>query len=139
MISKFEINDSNFRNIFATLNFNGLRTAIDPETHYRYYDIISNLSFNFDGSLSDKINGTDSEYNKTEKAIKFGETGSGTSEVTLYRSVIEETSYDYYYYRFGLNNNTDEQLILSKYLIKQNGMASIPMYNKRAKRHMIGS
>ena len=38
LISKFEINDSNFRNIFATLNFNGLRTAIDPETHYRYYD-----------------------------------------------------------------------------------------------------
>ena len=38
LISRYEIDDNEYRNIFATLNFNGLRTIFNKETKNREYE-----------------------------------------------------------------------------------------------------
>ena len=126
-ISKNEINDSNFRNIFATLNFNGLRTKRDSDTNYRRYDFVSNISFNFDGTLSDKINEDNASYMETPEAVTFE--GKKTGE-KLYHSSIEETNPDYYYFRLGVTSNNDlDQTLRSKYLKQDGSQVSMPIYN----------
>ena len=126
-ISRNEINDSNFRNIFATLNFNGLRTKQDEETNYRRYDFVSNISFNFDGALSENINGNNASYMNTPNAERFDKK---PTDEKLYQSSVEETNPDYYCFRLGVVSDKDlDQTLRSKYLKKEGSQLSIPMYN----------
>lgn len=129
-ISKNEINDSNFRNIFASLNFNGLRTKKDSETNYRRYDFISNISFNFDGALATKINSANTSYNATPDAERFDNVPSGEK---LYHTSIEELNPDYYCFRLGITEDVNasdfDQKLRSKYLKQDGSLVSLPMYN----------
>jgi len=126
-ISKDEISDSNFRNIFATLNFNGLRTKRNSETNYRQYDLVSNMSFNFDGALTDIINNNNGSYSTPSEIEKFD--SNSHDRETVYRYAIEESSRDYYCFRLGLMDTNDDALIRSKYLNNEGIQISMPMYN----------
>ena len=98
-ISKFEITDSNFRREFATLNYNGLKTKIDPETQYRKYDLKYIHPTNFNGELSKKIN----RYSKPYMDQVYEDASIKNDGTTIaYKRVIEEPSNDYYYFRMGL-------------------------------------
>jgi hypothetical protein len=97
LISKREITDSPYRNIFATLNFNELKTIANKETLQRENNFISNFSFNFDGVLSDKVSNTDYTSERQLEPID----PSNTNESSAYGSSFEDTDIDYYKFRFG--------------------------------------
>lgn len=118
LISKDEISDTSFRSEFATLNHNGLKTRINPITKRREYDFVSMIPVNFDGALSEKINGVN-EYNNL-----YGVQESSKSKA--YTRTIEHNSVDYYDFRLGLHNGDTPE---SKYMTINGGIAYLPMYN----------
>lgn len=97
LISKREITDSPYRNIFATLNFNELKTIANKETLQRENNFISNFSFNFDGVLSDKVSNNYYTSGRTLETID----PSNTNESVAYGSSFEDNDIDYYKFRFG--------------------------------------
>lgn len=97
LISKREITDSPYRNIFATLNFNELKTIANKETLQRENNFISNFSFNFDGVLSDEVSNTDYTSRRTLETID----PSNTNKSFAYGSSFEDNDIDYYKFRFG--------------------------------------
>ena len=119
LISKNEISDNNFRNIFATLNFNKLKTKIN-ENGLREYEFSSYQPTNFNGELSNRID--NSVYN----AIKpDNEVKNSKFNASAHTSTFEETSSDYYYYRFGLNGDEKHE---NKFLLKEEGKLYLPVY-----------
>lgn len=133
-ISKFEITDSNFRREFATLNYNGLKTKIDPDTQYRKYDLKYVHPTNFNGELSKKIAQDSKPYN----ADSNDDSSKKRDENTMaYKRVIEEPSNDYYYFRMGLadyESNSDEMKnakinkYMQVYYENNEKVVALPMY-----------
>lgn len=117
-IAKDEISDNNYRNIFATLNHNHLKTKKN-EYGLREYNFTPLLPINLNGEFKDKINNTN--YN-TKKADD--PSGAVTPSPIAYTRTIEENSGDYTAFRFG---NRDIKLS-NKFLIKENGRYYLPSY-----------
>lgn len=125
LISKYDINDSNFRRIFATLNHNGLKTKRNEETRFLEYDFEYMHPTNFSGELKNKIGMDDKSYRWEGYDDSTKEKDSLTK---AYRRVMETNSSDYYYFRLGLHNNANDTDKKSKYLINNGNTVSLPMY-----------
>ena len=119
-ISRDEISDNNFRNIFATLNYNKLKTKL-TETGNREYEFIPLQPFNFNGDLNNKLNKGKYNIFKWDNNNEF----SRSNNASAYTRTIEECSKDYYYYRFGVNADSKFE---DKYLLKENGYLYLPIY-----------
>lgn len=117
LITRPEITDSDFRRVFATMNYNGLKTKKDEKTLYRKYDLKYIHPTNFDGPLygrlywRDSRNGKSCADNYINQYSDDSEKESAVhkkSSAKLYVRAIEESSNDYYYFRLGLG--PDEEM-----------------------------
>ena len=117
LISKDEISDTNFRNVFATMNHNHLATEIDKSNGYRRYKMTAMYPTNFEGELESKIGGKDSAYYSV-----FNEMNERGEVEMHYRRALEENSRDYYLFRLGGTGR-------DKFLINQGGKVSLPVYD----------
>lgn len=72
LISKDEISDTNYRRLFATMNYNKLRTKINPENGYLTYDFKTVTPTNFGGELYSHII-IDNEPNFNRKIADYVE------------------------------------------------------------------
>lgn len=128
-ISKAEITDSNFRRVFATLNYNGLKTKIDDITQYPRYELKYLHPTGFIGELKNVINQQSAPYYMD---FTDDETGEKDSTTMAYRRVLEDRSLDYYYFRMGFADIEDksnfEQLKKNSYLVIDGNYAALPMY-----------
>ncbi len=121
IISRDEINDDGFRSEFATMNFNGLETTIDPVTRRRVYKFEILNPRNFDGTFKkvselrnsgyENLNGTYEEDNVTR----------------AYKRTVENDNVDYYDFRLGWHGGSDVDL-KKKYLISSGNEVSLPIY-----------
>ena len=121
-ISGDDIIGENFRTMFATMNHNRLiATKTNPTTGYKMYDFDFIKPTNFDGTFKSVTNSDKSKnlYNgkvgvpEEDKTIweKIGIDYNADSRpdhdqneyVNTQTRTIEDTSIDYYLYRFGLN------------------------------------
>lgn len=109
-ISGDEINDNGFRSIFATLNSNKLKVKKD-ERGNKKYNFISINPINYNGELKDSL---PNEYNK-----KIDD------KTNSYIRTIENTSKDYIFYRFNINDVKEHE---SKFLLKDSYGLSFPVY-----------
>lgn len=129
LISRYEITDSDFRKVFATLNSNGLRTKRDENTKYLKYDFRYLYPTNFDGGLNKRINSNNTDYNWNGYD---DEVQTVDSETIAYRKLAEQSSIDYYYFRFGLDNEMSEEELSkekrNKFLSFEKNSAFLPMY-----------
>jgi hypothetical protein len=122
LISKKEITNDIYRNIFATLNHNNLTTVEDINLQ-RKYDFISKLSYLFDGTLKGNVNNSsytnssivEPMYNDTEEA-----------EV-VYNNSFENFDIEYYRFRFGLDNINKKQREYC-FLVSKDNKKSFPLY-----------
>ena len=121
LISKGEISDNNFRNIFATLNYNRLRTKVN-EKGFKTYDFISVTPINFNGELQEKISAN--KYNTLE-TINDDESGFNR-DYDARRITIEENSEDYYYFRLGVTDRDSDTK--KKFLNRSGNNVSMPVY-----------
>ena len=121
LISKDEIVDNNFRNIFASLNYNNLKTKVN-EYGFREYNFIPLHLTNFRGDLKKYID-NNSLYNKFKWDNNNVPTKSNNADA--YTRTIEENSRDYYYFRFGVNEKSNYE---DKFLLKENGNLYLPVY-----------
>lgn len=119
LISKDEISDTNFRNIFATLNHNRLKTEINKENGLRKYKFIPLTPTNFNGELRANIS------NKAAYNTYLGDESKGEL-VDAFVRTYEDNSRDYYYYRLGIIDENEN--IKEKYLINNGGSVSMPVY-----------
>ena len=118
LISKDEINDSNFRQIFATLNSNSLKTKNDPTTQYLVYDFKYISPTNFGGELNGKIkNDVYNRYvadNVVEKSNEYKDDenlyiSSTESQKVLEKQIVRTGEFkdnEYLKFRFGISGNT---------------------------------
>ena len=113
-ISGESINDYGFKNEFATLNYNGLKTKLNKKTLLREYDFESINPVNFSGELRSQIKDNQ----------KYNERASDKE----YRRAIEENSHDYYRFRLGLPKEYTAMDAKKKYLISESGAVSLPVY-----------
>lgn len=122
LIAKEEISDSNYRNIFSTLNHNRLKTIVETENGFRKYDFISVTPINFRGELY-KFTGTGTPYNTNTLSI----TGHPDEEKFI---TYESNSSDYYDFRMGLRTDSekDPKVTRSKHLIENGNSVSMPVY-----------
>lgn len=122
LIAKEEISDSNYRNIFSTLNHNRLKTIVETENGFRKYDFISVTPINFRGELY-KFTGTGTPYNTNTLSI----TGHPDEERFI---TYESNSSDYYDFRMGLRTNSEknQKVTRSKHLIENKSSVSMPVY-----------
>lgn len=122
IISKDEISDNSFREEFATLNFNGLRTIKDPSTQRRVYDFEVLNPRNFDGAFKQIVTEyEDSGYEDLDGRLE--EDG----KTKAYKRTNENASRDYYDFRIGCHNCKDSEL-RAKYLINNGNSVALPMY-----------
>lgn len=122
LISKYEINDGNFRKMFATMNHNGLRTKRNPNTSYLEYDFVSILPNNFNGELAEYVENS-TNYNRKDTPIQ--EPGNASTN-DLFTSTIEKTSDDYYRFRLGIMSDDDDPR--NHYLQRGDNRVSMPVY-----------
>lgn len=124
LISKREITDSQYRNVFATLNSNALKTITNIEKQEKEYVFTSKLSFNFDGILSK--NTSNDDYRKARKLMPMFEDKIPQDENdVVYGTAFEFNDKDYYSYRFG-----EYREYRDAYLGKTNdGSVFLPVYN----------
>lgn len=120
VISRDEINDDGFRSEFATMNFNGLETMVDPVTRRRIYKFDIMNPRNFDGAFG-KISDNRTEYN--DLSGKYEE----DNKTKAYKRTVETNNVDYYDFRLGWHGGTDAEL-KQKYLISDGNSVSLPMY-----------
>ena len=119
-ISKDEISDGNFRNIFATLNYNHLKTKKN-EYGLREYDFIPLQPINLNGELKNKVNNTN--YNNSKADNPLNDT---LVNAMAYTRTIEENSRDYIYFRFGIDGKNSK--LQNKFLTKENSKFYLPSY-----------
>ena len=117
LISKDEISDTNFRNIFATMNHKHLATEVDTTSGYRRYKMVPMYPTNFEGELEKKLDNPNSAYYSV-----FNETNSIGETELHYRRALEENSRDYYLFRLG-------GIGKDRFLINQGGKVSLPVYD----------
>lgn len=143
LISKDEISDTNFRSMFATLNFNGLKTKYDEKTGYLRYDFSYIRPVNFNGELNSfvekSLSGERKYYFKDgvgDKDTKneFWTENDNTEVDNSIRRSIESSSDDYYRFRLGLNKDyidmcgSEANAIKLRYGIDNNNIVSMPIY-----------
>lgn len=126
LISKDELLEgASFREMFATMNINSLRTTIDENTGYRRYEFISAKPNNFSGELRNKIG----YYNnfKPKADDMDGRTGE---KARLFVRSLEDFSRDYYHFRFGLTETPKTKEMMKHYLIYNisDDTVALPMY-----------
>lgn len=142
-ISKDEINDSDYRRIFATLNSNRLKTVIDNKTGYPIYDFLYLHPTNFGGELSNHIR-DNKNYNRFvsdsvhEKYYTYTDDDNQVRGTEFTYTVNEKqivrtgefTDTEYLKYRFGLTEDQFNTISTrkSKYLINGTSKVSFPMY-----------
>ena len=85
-VSKDELQDDDSRSMFATMNYNNLRTEIDNEDGLYKYKFVTLYPNNFDGKLYEIMEQQQKNCNKTYR----------------YNYNIEQFSRDYYKFRMGL-------------------------------------
>lgn len=127
IISKDEISESDYRGIFATLNYNGLKTVRNKNTNYREYEFIACKPKRFAGEFNDKVKDNELYNSKTAIAEPYGATGSGI-EHKAYKRTYERYDKEYYYFRLGLDLDANKSDIQRKYLIKSGGAVAMPVY-----------
>ena len=120
LISKNELNESNFRRMFATMNHNGLKTKVNTENGFSEYEFIPMLPDSFGGELMEYTNKENSPYNK------FITTEIGGTR--LYNNTIDRASEDYYCFRLGLVTDEDKETAKKHYLIETGNNVSMPVY-----------
>lgn len=140
LVSQDDINGTNFRSMFATMNYKRLlcENRFDENTGYPIYDFMYLRPGGFDGALAKSVNKA-SQYNmmidvvdETNAMAKSGVTKSDSYDPNEKRNTmtrtIEEQSQDYYMFRLGLQTLEDEEQ-KSKFLYfdSTNG-ASLPQY-----------
>lgn len=111
LISKDEITDANFRNIFATMNYNHLATEVDNSNGYRRYKMTLLHPTNFNGELENKIRQNGAYYTATTQNDDYE-----------YRRALEDNSKDYYLFRMGGTGK-------DKFLINNGSKVSLPVYD----------
>ena len=149
-ISANEINDEDFRTMFATLNQNRLcATKFNPETGYYTYDFDFVKPINFDGSFKKVVSNSNGDYNKEigekdividEKLLEaFGIANSknrpdnegDTTIMTTQAMTNEDISLDYYRFRLGLdykNLKNNDKLQKSRFLKASASKYYLPQY-----------
>ena len=149
-ISANEINDEDFRTMFATLNQNRLcATKFNPETGYYTYDFDFVKPINFDGSFKKIASNGSGDYNKEigEKDIvideslleSFGIANSknrpdnegNTTIMSTQAMTNEDISLDYYRFRLGLdykNLKNNDKLQKSRFLKTSASKYYLPQY-----------
>jgi hypothetical protein len=154
VISKDEISDTNYRRLFASLNKNRLRTKINPETGYPVYDFEYVNPTNFNGELRGRIykDTTDASYfNRYIKEVNtehYSEFIDDDYYLVGEKTVVsidpekqimrtgEFSDSEYMKFRFGLtdadfdsNGNVKASARNSRFLIKDSGTVSFPMFD----------
>ena len=117
-ISKDEITDNNYRNIFATLNHNRLKTKKN-KYGLREYDFTPLLPINFNGEFKNKISNVNYNNKKVDDP-----SGVVVPSPIAYTRTIEENSGDYMSFRFG---DVGKKLS-NKFLTKEDGKYYLPSY-----------
>lgn len=119
-IAKDEMSDNNFRNIFATLNYNHLKTK---KNFYglREYDFISLQPINLNGEFKNKVN--NKKYNISKNDNPNNDTPTNAK---AYIRTIEENNQDYVLFRFGIDG--ENRKLKSRFLIKEDGKYYLPSY-----------
>ena len=139
LIAQDEVNASDFRSMFATMNHRRLLCTkkFDEKTGYPIYDFRYMRPIGFDGVLMDRVSKA-SEYNtnvdvndeshfmKTQGVSMSDDYDSSEQRETKTRT-IEEPSDDYYMFRLGLNTLEDNEQ-KSKFLYSQSSSVSMPQY-----------
>lgn len=123
LISKKEIDNSQYRNIFATLNNNSLKT-ITNTLQEKEYAFTSNFSFNFDGALSTKTNNDSYKEAKTLLPMYTGVRVTDENNI-VYGTSFEEYDTEYYRFRFG-NNRKMSDAYLGR---NSDNSVFLPIYN----------
>lgn len=124
LISGESINDYGFKNEFASLNHNGLRTRRNPETQLLEYDFETIHPINFNGDLA-AIVSENTEYNNINGKP---DNPNGRSGATAYVRTIEESSKDYYRFRLGLSSTHTAKDAAEKYLKTKGSSVALPVY-----------
>ena len=119
-IAKDEISDNNFRNIFATLNYNHLKTKKNLYG-LREYDFIPLQPINLNGELKNKVN--NSKYNNSKDDNPDKNT---ITNAKAYTRTIEENNQDYVLFRFGIDGKNNK--LRSRFLEKEDGKYYLPSY-----------
>ena len=125
-ISKLELAENNYRNIFATLNHNGLKTKKDGVIG-RKYDFISMFPNNFNGELKSRI-----ENNNTYNRTMFDNNNDVNAypNATAYTRAFEDCSNDYYDFRMGYHaENEKEKKEEFKHYLLGTSVVSLPIHN----------
>lgn len=119
-IAKDEMSDNNFRNIFATLNYNHLKTKKNLYG-LREYDFISLQPINLNGEFKNKVN--NKKYNVSKNDNPNNDTPTNAK---AYIRTIEENNQDYVLFRFGIDGKNRK--LKSRFLIKEDGRYYLPSY-----------
>ena len=119
-IAKDEMSDNNFRNIFATLNYNHLKTK---KNFYglREYDFISLQPINLNGEFKNKVNNKKYNVSKNDNPDV-----DALTNAKAYIRTIEENNQDYVLFRFGIDGKNRH--LKSRFLIKEDGRYYLPSY-----------
>ena len=135
-ISQDEIYDYDFRTMFATMNFNGLKTKRDETTGYLKYDFMTTLPMNFEGSFQKyasryKSNYDSSTDNKLKIDLNENTVKQTNDEISDFQNAIvrsmESPDIEYYRFRFGIediNSSVDKK----NFLIVNGNEVSMPVY-----------
>lgn len=134
-ISQDEIYDHDFRTMFATMNYNNLKTKRDEKTGYLKYDFVPSMPTNFDGTFKKYASGYTTYYNSSSSnrlkvdlgnLAKTSDNEQDEVNHTLVRS-LEYTNADYYRFRFGIEttSSTEDK---KYFLIKSGSNVSMPVY-----------
>ena len=136
-IANDEINGSEFRTMFATMNHRRLlcKDKVDDRTGYPVYDFVYLRNAGFDGVLADKINRDDNYNTRLDITDEYNTLGGNIARDSdedinetgeTYTRTIENGSVDYYKFRMGLEDlSLNEQA--KRFLIVNNGY-SLPQY-----------
>lgn len=124
LVNKYDITDQNFRRIFASMNHNGLKTRLNPDTSYLEYDLLPMMPNSFDGELSQYTNAS-TNYNGEVKYEASAENYGMT-----FTSTLESADEDYYNFRLGITDpeKMTPREIKQRYLIENGDKVSLPMY-----------
>lgn len=141
-ISGNDIVGEDFRTMFATMNQRRLQaTKMNPETGYDYYDFKFLRPINFNGEFSSIANSSKDVYNgkikmpeiNVNELKRMGFTVSDDIEAlnNTQTRTIEDTSIDYYCFRFGLDYKQltkKNKIHNSKFLLSNGNVKYLPQY-----------
>ena len=146
-ISGDDIVGANFRTMFATMNYNRLiATKTNPNTGYKMYNFDFVKPINFDGAFKSVTKGNglyngkitvpkedDTIWEKIGIDFKADSRPDYDQDETVNTQIrtIEDTSIDYYLYRFGLTYEElkkSDQKHQRRFLVSDGGKLYLPQY-----------